>query len=1016
MRRAWIRRVVYTIATALLASSYWTALAQEPAASPKAIEHFESNVRPLLVEACGTCHTKAESGGLRVDSREALLKGGNSGPAIVPGKPDESYLLAAIRHAPNSPRMPKNGAKLSDQQIAAVAEWIRDGAVWPASATAATATPATPRERVITAEQRAFWSFQPLRAVEAPAVTRTDWARTDIDRFVLAKLEQAGLSPVASADKRTLLRRASLDLTGLPPAPEDIDAFEKDSSPDAFAKVVDRLLASPQYGETWGRMWLDVARYGEDDPRSLDPMGRGYAPYPNAYLYRDWVVKAFNDDLPYDDFIKAQIAGDLLDSKTRARTLPALGLLGLGPWYYDNGAVEITKADERHDRVDVVSRGFLGLTVACARCHDHKYDPIPTRDYYALASVFLNSAYHEYPLAPQSEVDAFKGLEKKIEQKQKLLNEFLEVEGRQLGETLALHSAKYLQAAWRVTGEPKEPVGKVVDQEKLDYEVFDRWVAFLAKPPRFYPYLKDWQAMIKEGGTAAEAKKLAEAFQVLLVEVMFAKKEIDEENEIIRAKALPGTRKKKPANLPNEFVTNDDFCPGCGLELKSLPTDQMQLWTDVFRRDLADGFDPAQPQEYIKPGVLMFRGWALERQLGADRRAHVEALRADIKSLQAALPPKYAYVHGVRDAEKPAVMRINLRGNPNRLGDDVAPHFLSVLNPAAPPLFKEGSGRLELAHAIAAHPITSRVIVNRIWKGHFGTGIVDTPSNFGVNGERPTHPELLEYLANTFVSDGKSIKKLHRRIMLSQVYQLSTATNAINAAKDSGNRLYWKANRRRLTAEQLRDSILLVAGTLDIKVGGPPETLTPFYGRRTIYGKLSRYRPDPFLQLFDFPAPTLSAEQRFATNVPLQRLFLMNSDFMQHQAELIARRVEAEPDTRTRIRKAYRLVFGRDPNDAELAAGLQYVTTEPMKSYEERRAEEARKTTEAAKGAAGKTPAMTPEPPKPDPAVAEGMMAGVMGPGGGDKKGEEAKKLLPVTAFGRYVKVLLSSNEFLFVD
>jgi len=1006
----------------VLVSSYFAVSAQqqpqtaaEPP-SPKAIEHFEANVRPILVESCAMCHTRSEAGGLRVDSREALLKGGNSGPAIVPGKPDESYLLLAIRHAPNAPRMPKNGAKLSDQQVAAVAQWIKDGAVWPASAVNAAPPLATSREKVITAEQRAFWSFQPLRSVDVPAVRRADWAKSDLDRFILARLEQAGLSPVADADKLTLLRRAYLDLTGLPPTPDEIDAFDKDSSPGAFETVVDRLLASPQYGETWGRMWLDVARYGEDDPRSLDPMGRGYAPYPNAYLYRDWVVKSFNDDLPYDEFVKAQIAGDLLDEKTRARTLPALGLLGLGPWYYDNGAVEITKADERHDRVDVVSRGFLGLTVACARCHDHKYDPIPTRDYYSLAGVFLNSAYHEYPLVPQSEVDQFKALEKKIEQKQKLLGEFLEVEGRQLGETLALHSSKYLQAAWRVTGEPKEPVGKVVDQEKLDYEVLDRWIAFLAKPPRFYPYLKDWQEMIKDGGTAAEAKQLADAFQVLLLEVMFAKKEIDEENEIIRAKALPGTKKKKPANLPSEFITNDDFCPGCGLELKSLPTDQMQFWTDVFRRDLADGFDAAQQSEYIKPGVLMFRGWSLERQLGADRRAHVDALRADIKGLQANLPPKYAYVHGVQDAEKPAVMQVNLRGNPNRLGDQVAPHFLSVLAPDPPPTFEKGSGRLELAQAIAAHPISSRVIVNRIWKGHFGTGIVDTPSNFGINGDRPSHPELLEYLANEFVTNGRSIKKLHRRIMLSRVYQLSTATNAMNAAKDSGNRLYWRANRRRMTAEQLRDSILLVSGTLENKVGGPPETLTPFYNRRTIYGKLSRYRMDPFLQLFDFPAPTISAEQRFATNVPLQRLFLMNSDFMQQQGELVARRVAAEPDLRTRIRKAYRLIYGREPVEAELVAGVQYLTQEPMRSYDERKAEDEKKLAEAAKGGADKKAPMPSEPAKPDPAMSEGMMAGVMGASAGEKKGEEAKKLLPVTAFGRYVKILLSSNEFLFVN
>src|SRR5262249_39581810 len=291
--------------------------------------------------------------------------------------------------------------------------WVKSGAIWPSAASALTARDTAPAAEskpaatvptyVIKPEQRAFWSFQPLRNPPVPAVSHTSGPKTDIDRFVLARLEKEGLAPVHAADKRTLIRRATLDLTGLLPTAEDIEAFEKDDAPDAFANVIDRLLASPQYGETWGRMWLDVARYGEDDYRSLDPKGRGFNPYPNAYLYRDWVIKAFNDDLPYDQVVRAQLAGDLLgDEAARARTLPALGFLGLGPWFYDNGAVEITRADERHDRVDVVSRGFLGLTVGCARCHDHKYDPIPTADYYSLAGVFLSTSYKEYPLVPKS--------------------------------------------------------------------------------------------------------------------------------------------------------------------------------------------------------------------------------------------------------------------------------------------------------------------------------------------------------------------------------------------------------------------------------------------------------------------------------------------------------------------------------------------------------------------------------------------------------------------------------------
>ena len=969
------------------------------------------------MNVCFRCHTDDEEGGLRLDSRENMLKGGEKGPAIVPGDPEASLLIKAVRHAPGAPKMPRKAQQLTDQQIDALVQWIRIGAPWPAGSAPAQTSVKVP-DKVITAEQRAFWSFQPLKKPMVPAVSHGSWPKSDIDRFVLARLEKDGLTPVRAADKRTLIRRATLDLTGLPPTYAEIEAFEKDSSAGAFAKVVDRLLSSPQYGERWGRYWLDVARYGEDDPRSLDPEGRGYAPYPNAYLYRDWVVKAFNDDLPYDQFIKAQLAGDLLDERTRARTLPALGLLGLGPWYYDNGSVEITHADERHDRVDVVSRGFLGLTVACARCHDHKYDPILAKDYYALAGVFLNSPYHEYPLAPKAVVDDYDAQAKKVEQKEKLLDKFLETESRQLAETLAFSASSYMQSAWKVTGEPKKDMARVANEDKLDFELLERWIRFLAKPPKFYPYVTEWQAMIKRGGTAADAKTLAGKFQALILDVMFEKKDIEEENDIIRDKALPGTKKKKDANLPNEFITNDDFCPGCGLELKSLPSPKIQFWTDVFQRDLEEGYDPSYA-DYVRPGLLAFRGWGVERFLSGDRRTLVDTLRADIKAMKKALPPKYAYVHGVQDVEKPQNLQLAIRGNPMKLGDEVPRHFLTVLSSGTPTPLTKGSGRLELAEIIANHPLSSRVIVNRIWKGHFGTGIVDTPSNFGANGETPTDPALLEYLASTFVENGRSIKKLHRAIMLSAVYQLGDEADAAAAEKDSGNRLYWRANRRRMTAEQIRDSTLAVSGAIDLKMGGPSEELTPDFNRRTIYGKVSRYKLDQYLQLFDFPAATISAEQRFTTSVPLQRLFFMNSDFMQQQGELLARRVAAnEPDTRARIRKAYHLIFGRQPTEAELAAGVEYLAQEPMRAYEERKAEAAKTppATAMAKGAEGdegsKGGPSVDEDESPRRTMGDGMMGGVV-PGAGAKA---TAKLLPVTPMGRYIKVLLSSSEFLFVD
>jgi hypothetical protein len=489
---------------------------------------------------------------------------------------------------------------------------------------------------------------------------------------------------------------------------------------------------------------------------------------------------------------------------------------------------------------------------------------------------------------------------------------------------------------------------------------------------------------------------------------MFERKEVNDENDIIKAKALTGTKKKEPGKLPSDFVTNDDFCPNCSLTLKSLPIERQNLWTDVFQRDLEEGFDPAQAFGKVKPGLLAFRGWGLERQLSADRRRYVDGLREDIETLRKEQPAEFAFVHGVADAETPFDLRVSKRGSPYNLGDEAPRHFLSVLSEGAPSPFSQGSGRLELADAILKQPIAARVIVNRIWKGHFGTGLVDTPSNFGVTGERPTHPELLDYLAQYFLDNGLSIKKLHREVMLSAAYQLSADHDQKNFDKDSGNRLYWRANRHRMTAEQVRDSVLFVSGALDAKAGGPSAPLTPSYARRTVYGKISRYKLDEYLQLFDFPSPNLSAEKRFSTTVPLQRLFFMNSDFMQQQGEALAKRIAAEPTTADRVQKAYRLVFGRAATDAEVAAAVQYLSTEPMKEYEERKkAGPGESSKSAARGGEDKDKSDDAE--KND----DSMMAGVI-PGAAKK--DDGKKMLPVTPWGRYLKTLLSSNEFIFIS
>ena len=1044
-------------------------------------EFFENRIRPILANSCFGCHTNSALGGLRLDSLAAMQKGGQRGTSVVPGDPANSLLIKAVKQLDPSLKMP-SGGKLKDADIADLEAWIKAGAVWPKSAASAVSSAASSGtgKYSISAERRNFWSFVPLANPAVPSVKDAKWPKTSIDRFILARLEKEGLKPVAPAMKHDLLRRATLDLTGLSPTSEEYSAFEKDASADAFAKVVDRLLASPHYGERWGRIWLDVARYGEDDYRSLQPNPRGYRPYPNAWAYRDWVIQAFNDDMPYDQFVKAQLAGDLMDANLRYKMLPATGFLGLGPWYYDNGSNEVTRADERHDRVDAVTRGFMGITVACARCHDHKYDPIPQTDYYALAGVFYNTIYEEYPQAPLKVVAEFTKLQDALDEKQKMLQEMNQNVSSELSRSLAFQTSNYLMGVWDVTNKQKKEMPQVVESRRLDYEVLDRWVRYMAKATDKYKNKVAWQAMMKKSDpTQADAQKLADQLQEELVAVMLEKNDLDAQNKVIADKDLDGTKPKKRTDKPSNFVSNKDFNPGALLRFKSMADEDSNFWTEIFQRELKDAEDPnammAMNARMGNPGVLLFRGWALESRAGPESQARLKSIQNDVDAARRKLDPFYPFVHGVKDAEEPVNIQLALRGNPETLGDEVPRHFLSVFSAGEPVPLTEGSGRKELAGLIVKQPITMRVMVNRLWKGHFGTGIVDTPSNFGFGGERPTNPELLEYLAQEFVKGGMSVKKLQREIMLSQVYQLSTEDNKLAMDKDSGNRLYWRASRKRMDAEQIRDSVLEISGNLDDAVGGPSQELTPDYKRRTIYGKVSRYKLDSYLQLFDFPPPNISAEKRFTTTVPLQRLFLMNSDFMQLEAEELVKRVATEPTNRARVKKMYNITYGRDPSEQEVVLALDYLHTEPMKEYLENKNKPkdlpggrgpapaapatistldkpegkpegkpdstAKPVTDAAKPVSSMpstVPAVPAEMPA-EPVVADaapapdgegnagmgmGMMGGMggfggmgMGLGGRGRGGTRPVEVkYEPTAWGRYAKVLLSSTEFIFIN
>ncbi len=842
----------------------WAAVILSAAEATNPDEFFELHVRPLLVKRCSSCHAAARMGGLELDSREHLLKGGKSGPAIVPGHADQSLLFQAISRTHPRLKMPPDG-KLSDEEIAGVKAWIDGGAVWPSGGTIT----APKKEYVITPEQRAFWAFRPVRKPAVPKVRNTSWPKNDIDRFILAKLEQRGLEPARAADKRTLIRRATLDLIGLPPTPEEVDAFLRDRSPDAFAKVVDRLLASPHYGERWGRYWLDVARYSDDRLNSTME-----DPYPNAFRYRNWVIRAFNDDMPYDQFIKAQIAGDVMPApeSERERFEAGLGFYALSPEFQD-------------DRVDATTRGFLALTVACAQCHDHKYDPIPTQDYYSLLGVFANTKLDEYPLASPETVQAYRKQKEKIKKQKEEIKQFVDMQSSQLADILASKTARFLLAA--------QGAGSA---EGLDAPTLRAWKRYLRRRDKEHPYLKQWDDLVARKAPEEELRKAAQAFEAQVLAINEEKKKIDEENRI-RLGLNPTRQQLSQASL------------------LSLARDKYVLWRDLFEQK----------------GVLRPDGDEIECYLQGEWKEHLETMKARLASLRKELPPEYPYLQVIRDADTITKQRVHIRGDSNNLGEEAPPRFLAILSQGERPIFKHGSGRLDLAEAIAnpQNPLTARVMVNRIWQHHFGQGIVRTPSNFGQLGDRPSHPELLDYLASRFIEQKWSIKAMHREIMLSNAYALSADYSEKNFAADPENRLLWRANRRRLDIEALRDSLLFVSGNLDLEPGGLAKPLDEKNHKRTVYGFVSRKKLDTLLALFDFPNANNTSEQRLTTNVPLQRLFFMNSAFMRDEARALAERVCEQPEDAARIREAYRLLFDRKPTPEEVRLGQSFLREDP---------------------------------------------------------------------------------------
>jgi hypothetical protein len=770
---------------------------QPPPATATGVEFFEKNIRPLLVEHCYACHSTGARrlrGGLHLDSEQGWLRGGDIGPAIKPGDPDDSLLIAAVRQDDELLKMPPEG-KLAANEIALLTQWVKIGAPGPGPAASSAAAP---RRSIDVAAGRSFWSFQPPVDPPVPAVANTRWPQGGLDRFILAALEAKGLAPAPPADRRTLIRRATFDLTGLPPTPAEVDAFLADEAPGAFARVVDRLLASPQYGERWGRHWLDVARYA--DSNGLDEN----VAHGNAWRYRDYVIAAFNADKPYDRFVVEQLAGDLLpEAEAEAEAAPetgapagrherliATGFLALGPKVLaepDERKMEMDIVDEQ---VDTVGRAFLGLTLGCARCHDHKFDPIATADYYGMAGIFKSTRTME----------TFKKV-----------------------------------ARWHENSLATEPD--------------------LARK-------------------AAHEQEVAARKNVLQDLISQANQKVREE-------------KGKDFALPKPP-------------------------------------DPLYPEA---------------------TRAELKRLRDDLAALEKTAPEMPSAM-GVAEGTV-ADTSIHVRGSHLTLGPPAPRRVPAVLAAAghAPPVFSPGqSGRKELALWLVAedHPLTSRVMVNRIWRWHFGEGLVNTPDNFGALGDRPVHQPLLDWLARRFIDGGWSIKAMHRRILLSSTYQASGAVDPAAARVDPENRLFGRSNLRRLEAEAIRDALLDAGGLLDRTVGGSllaVKNRDYFFNhtsrdatrydsrRRSVYLPVVRNHLYEMFALFDSTDATVANGDRATTTVAPQALFLMNGELVLESARALAARLidRGDLDDRGRIDLLFETAYGRPPSPAESRRAAGYL-------------------------------------------------------------------------------------------
>ena len=939
MPRVW-RCLVIVLAGLAICQADETPRVERPLTAEQS-EFFEKKIRPVLVKHCYQCHSQAAQaanqlkGGLLVDSRDGLLTGGDSGPALESDKPADSLLLEALRY--ETLKMPPQG-KLPANVIADFEVWLKMGAPDPRSGKAPVKTTAIDVEA-----GRQHWSYRPLHAPQVPDVRDTQWPQGTLDRFILAGLQAKGLTPVADADRTTLIRRLYFDLIGLPPAPADIDAFLNDVRPDAYELLVDRLLASPQFGERWGRHWLDVVRFGE----SLTL--RGFI-MPEAWRYRDYAIDHFNADRPYDQFLREQVAGDLLPAATlpeKRRQAVATTFLVLGNTNLEEQDKVQLRMDVVDEQLDVITKGFLAQTVTCARCHDHKFDPIPTRDYYAMAGILRNSKslehanvskWLELPLPVDDESET------QFKQHEKLITdlEFQVRAAQSLAKTYAAAASGKNAAATQVVAAGDLP-GIVVDDSQAK-KVGEWQFSQSVKPYIGGGYIHD-----QDGGKGAKTLTFQPDLPksgIYEVRLAYTAGENRTRTAPITVFSADGEKtlqinEQLPPPIEGRFVSLGQFRfeqNGQGFVIISNEGTKGHVIADAVQFLSTDGRDavvktPSKADD-VDPKL------EIARQASQEQAGVVKRLQSDLAKLEKQGPRRPKFM-SVQEEVKPEDCAIHIRGTVHNLGAIAPRGFLSVVTLGATPTFTPGeSGRRELGDWLASrdNPLPPRVMANRIWHWLLGSGLVRTVDNFGTTGEAPSHPELLDYLATEFVSDGWSTKSLVRQIVLSRTYRLSSVASPEQAKSDPENQLFGHAARRRLDAESLLDAILTASGQIDLQTGG--STIRPGtaadYGyqasitRRAVYWPVLRNALPELFEVFDFPDPSMVFGRRNTSTVAPQALFLMNGPLVQDQAKRAAIRLlsEIQEDDASRVDLTFRRLLGRFPSDAERTTALKYVQVE----------------------------------------------------------------------------------------